>query len=92
MGRTLRLLTESCLLFEAAVNVKQPDWKAVLIVSCTFVAAFLYDALLHPLIGQHVLSRLPVVHVLDPPKGATIAGQKAEQQPLEPAGKSHLNL
>ncbi|MGH8311729.1 MAG: hypothetical protein ACRESI_07270 [Gammaproteobacteria bacterium] len=52
VSRALRLLIGSWLLFEVAVNIHRPDWKAVLIVSCTFIAVFFYYALLHLLIGQ----------------------------------------
>lgn len=54
VSRALRLLAGSWLLFEVAVNTHRPDWKAVLIISCTFVAVFFYYALLHLLIGQSV--------------------------------------
>lgn len=55
VSRTLRLLTGSWLLFECAVNIRQPDRETALIVSGTFVAVFLYYAVLHRLIGQREL-------------------------------------
>ena len=54
VSRTLRLLSGSWLLFEVAVNIHRPGWKTALIVSCTFVAIFVYYALLHRLVGQRL--------------------------------------
>ncbi|MGH8397424.1 MAG: hypothetical protein ACRETA_04170 [Gammaproteobacteria bacterium] len=54
VSRALRLLVGGWLLFEVAVNIHSPDWRAALIVCCTFVTVFFYYALLHLLIGQSV--------------------------------------
>lgn len=73
VSRTLRLLLGGWLLFVTAVNIHRPDWKTALVVSCTFVAVFIYYALLHRLVGQRqfkwvvvvkAVTILPVVAVL----------------------------
>ncbi len=52
VSRTLRLLTGGWLLYMAALSMHRPGWTMALAVSSTFVAVFLYYAVLHRLIGQ----------------------------------------
>ena len=54
VSRALRLLSGGWLLYVTAVNMHRPNWKTALIISCTFVAVFVYYALLHRLIGPRL--------------------------------------